>query len=46
MEKGGSFKNFGFIYIYIYIDNNNNNNNNNNNIQIIDKFEYSNFKKI
>ena len=44
MEKGGSFKNFGFIYIYI--DNNNNNNNNNNNIQIIDKFEYSNFKKI
>ena len=45
MEKGGSFKNFGFIYIYIYIDNNNNNNNNNN-IQIIDKFEYSNFKKI
>ena len=44
MENGGSFKNFGFIYIYIYIDNNNNNNNNN--IQIIDKFEYSNFKKI
>ena len=44
MEKCGSFKNFGFIYIYI--DNNNNNNNNNNNIQIIDKFEYSNFKKI
>ena len=43
MEKGGSFKNFGFIYIYI---DNNNNNNNNNNIQIIDKFEYSNFKKI